>query len=255
MEYASLSNITKKNQKSIILDYGSIIKNLTSCIEKQNNLIMDYSLHVNFNYKEDYYPALRGIVYKNSLNLHSALQLIKLGYHSSAAILLRNVFEGFIIIIQVIKYDDKKLYKEFYEADFNVKPVSKILNNKKIPNDVKDEIIALWRYLCKKSHSTIYSMQVGLDYNQMSKDGELVNKNLIDFMLGLLTLFVDINWILSRQYIFDMNCHYIACEGHKRENKYTQYIYKYNVVEKLYKKYRKSYTKSSEVFINFLEKE
>lgn len=255
MEYISLGNIIKNNKKSIMLDYGTIIRNLNRCIEMQNYLIMDYSLHVNFDYKDDCYSSLRGIVYKNSLNLHSALQLIKIGYHSSAAILLRNVFEGFIIVIQVIKYNDKKLYKEFNEADFNMKPISRILNNKKIPNDVKDEIIALWRYLCKKSHSTIYSMQVGLDYSQMSKDGEFVNKNLIDFMLGLLTLFVDINWILSRQYIFDINCHYIACEGHKREDKYTQYIYKYNAVEKLHKKYRKSYTKSSEIFINFLERE
>lgn len=253
MNEDSLSKIVKNNRKKILRDYGNIIRTLNSCVEKQNYLITDYCSNVDFSYKNDQYPILKGIVYKNSLNLHSTLELITMGYHSSASILLRNVFEGLIIIIQVIKYNDVDLYNQFVEGADYIKPVKKILNNKKVPKNIKDEIKNLWKYLCKKSHSSTSTMQIGLDYDQTSYNKELVNKNQIDFILGLFTLLTDMNWILSDDYIFDQVCKYIASEGNKVKNKYKQYNYRYNFVKKASKKYRKNYTESAISFINFLE--
>lgn len=253
MNEKSLTKIVKSNRKKIIGDYRNMFKVLNSCIEKQNYIILNYSLRVNFSYKDDIYPILKGIVYKNSMNLHSTLELIKMGYHSSAAILLRNVFEGFIIIIEVLKYDDVKLYNQFEENFRYMNPVKNILENKEVPLNVKNEIEELWHYLCEKSHATTHSMQIGLDYDQISESSNLNNKNQIDFILGIYAMFVDINWILSNQYIFDSTCKYITEESYRLENNYNQFIYKYNSVEKLSKIYRDLYTDYANIFIKFLE--
>lgn len=91
--------------------------------------MLEYVTSIKFEDIVDKYPDLKGIVYKNTLNLHAALELIKIGYHSSAAILLRNVFEGFLIILQIKKYDDNKLYRK-YRRTRSLEPIKLF---KKIP--------------------------------------------------------------------------------------------------------------------------
>ena len=98
-----LSILTQKNKKVIWKEHREVLRTYESCIEKQRDIMLEYVTSIKFEDIVDKYPDLKGIVYKNTLNLHAALELIKIGYHSSAAILLRNVFEGFLIILQIKK--------------------------------------------------------------------------------------------------------------------------------------------------------
>lgn len=151
---------------------------------------------------------LKGIVYKNTLNLHAALELIKIGYHSSAAILLRNVFEGFLIILQIKKYDDNKLYRK-YRRTRSLDAHKTLQENPNVPENVKYEIKQLWNYLCTKNHATNAAMQVFVDYNIETEEDYLSNKKLTEYILTIFGLLVDINWILAQRYIFFTNCNEI----------------------------------------------
>lgn len=247
-----LRKIIIDNKKIISKDFDEQIKIFESCVEKQRDIIFDYCTNVNFEYKVDKYSSLKGIVYKNSITLHATLELIKMGYHSSAAILLRNVFEGFLIIIQVERYNDKELYKKF-RRNRTIEPHKAIQNNPKIPKKIKNEIKILWNFLCKKNHATTSTLQIAVDYNVETSNKLLSNKELTNQIFGIYGLFVDINWILTEQYIFDSFCRYIVEEKFKDERKYNKFKYKYNKTNNQSTYYRSIYYQNAIDLIDFIK--
>jgi hypothetical protein len=246
-----IRNIVQNNKIKIKEEWKEQIRTFESCVEKQHNIILDYCLSVNFAYKIDNYPILKGIIYKNTINMHSALELIKMGYHSSAAILLRNVFEGFLIIIQAERYKDQKLYKKF-RRNRTIEPYSSIQENSKIPVRVKKEFKILWDFLCKKNHATTSTMQVSIDYDAQIK-GYQSNKELTSEILGIYVLFLDINWVLSENYIFDPFCRIIIEEKYREMNDFNKFKYKYNKTNELSKFYRNEYSSQTNVIVEYIE--
>lgn len=248
-----LSILTQKNKRVICKEHRKVLRNYESCIEKQRDIILEYVTSIKFEDIVDKYPDLKGIVYKNTLNLYAALELIKIGYHSSAAILLRNIFEGFLIIIQIKKYNDNKLYRK-YRRTRSLDVHKALQENPNVPENVKHEVKHLWEYLCKKNHATNATMQVFVDYNINVEEDYLSNKKLTNYILTIFGLFVDINWILTQQYIFFTNCNEIIKVKYLDNPKeYNKFIYKYKRINKQSKYNRSNYTEHSNILINYIE--
>lgn len=248
----NIKKIIKNNEKKILKDYKEEMKIFESCVEKQLYIIKNYCLNVDFSYKIEQYPFLKGIVYKNTINLHSALELIKIGYHSSAAILLRNVLEGILIIVQIKKYNDNKLYEKFKQNKI-ITINYEFQKNSKIPLKVKKEIKLLWQFLCKKTHATTSTMQISLDYENEVNNKRLSNKELTSQILGIYTILLDMNWIMTEKYIFDDICRYIIKEKFKLNGEIKKFNYRHKNADIQSKYYRKKYTSYPKILIDFLE--
>ena len=97
-------------------------------------------------------------------------------------------------------------------------------------------------------------MQVFVDYNIETEEDYLSNKKLTIYILTILGLFIDINWILTQKYIFFTNCNEIIKVKYINNPKeYNKFIYKYKRINEQSKYNRDSYTEHSNTPINYIE--
>lgn len=100
------------------------------------------------------------ILYKNLLTLFSALELCKKGLYGSANMLLRNVYEGLIIVKYTTLSEDRNLIDNWLNGK-TIKFKESIFDKLKSPKSKAAN--KFWVTLCSLTHMTINAQQITID--------------------------------------------------------------------------------------------
>lgn len=145
-----------------------------------------------------YGKLLATTLHKNLFSFNAAIGLTEEGMFGSARLIFRNIYEYLVLSKYVCLKDDIKLYRKWENGD-NISLKRAIFSNIKDPRS--KALNLFWQSLCQLTHSTIYSQQVNIEYDDDNK----VN---IELNLVYLRILLDMNYHLMNTYYFTSSMKY-----------------------------------------------
>lgn len=162
-----------KNRNKVSLDYKKELNIVISNLEKQIDIINDYSLVIQndpYAFPDEYTKMVFSALYKNLISIFSAIELTKLGLCGSARMLFRNIYENLVLGKTICITKNLTLLEKWESGkDISIKKESFM----KIKNLNSKELRDFWSVLCCYTHGTLYSQQIDLRYEEIGRDIKL----------------------------------------------------------------------------------
>lgn len=166
MRTKELEKSRNHNRKKSRESFPETIRLIENCFNTQKEYAMMFSGFMGQRHFTGHTEAEKPIIsaiFKNEVALYSAFLLTEEGFHGAGSIHLRSVFEALMIakfssLVKVDPIIDRWISGETIYFS------NAILKN--IINPKTNELQALWRTLCRHSHATIYSYQIGTEFDE-----------------------------------------------------------------------------------------
>ncbi|MFT3985201.1 MAG: hypothetical protein QM697_14945 [Lachnospiraceae bacterium] len=191
-----LSDNAIKFEQQFCDDIGIIKNNLS----KQFDMVLLYiNVIASDPYAEadDYTSISITAIYKNLISIYSALDLTRQGMYGSARIIFRNIFEYLILAKTVAIKEEYSLLKKWEHGE-NISLRIDVFRDLVSPNS--DEIKEYWKLMCEFTHSTVYSQQIILKFE------DIINE--LMFNMVCIKMLLDMNYHVLNTYIANRSIQY-----------------------------------------------
>jgi hypothetical protein len=203
------SGISKDIEAKAAENYGQQIQRIEAILNFQYKLASHYMwMYANPHIAElpERGKILFSAFHKNLFSFYTALELSRKGFYGAGRPMLRQVFEFLMIAKFCSVAQDDKVYKQWENGD-PVYFTNAILKRIKSP-DVS-EFKTFWGLVCDCTHSTVYSQQIDIGWEQTKAD-ILLNLSLIQTLL-------ECNYHLLNRHLVNASMSYYAHYAEKEK--------------------------------------
>ena len=197
--FEELSSKLAENKVHIEAEFKNIVKLTTRLFDLQHEILTMYSwtFHNNIQATNETTKILFTACYKNIHAFYASIDMNLQGLFGSSRIIMRYIFEYLMIAKYCSISKDINLIKN-WENGLQISMSSNIF--KKINKPETIELEVFWGTLCKYTHATIYSQQIGVE---LERNQDEILPNFV-----ILAMLLEMNYHLVNSHLINNSMKY-----------------------------------------------